>query len=91
MPQPIDVVQGGQFAAARRPELIAVEVASQGLFLKGLDQFSELSPRFQPFCDAQGVKVGHSGEVKTSQLHGAEQACNKVLNQFSFDFPVIQL
>ena len=64
MPQPIDVVQGGQFAAARRPELIAVEVGSQGLFLKGLDQFSELSPRFQPFCDAQGVKVEWGIRVK---------------------------
>ena len=64
MPQPIDVVQGRQFAAARRPELIAVEVASQGLFLKGFDQFSELSPRFQPFCDAQGVKVEWGIRVK---------------------------
>ena len=58
MSQRIDAIHGRQLASARRPELIAIEDGGQSLFLHGLDQFSELSPRFQPFCDAQGVKAG---------------------------------
>ena len=57
MSQCIDPVHGCELTAAGGPELIAVEVGSQGLFLHGFNQFSELSPRFQPFGDAQGVEA----------------------------------
>ena len=56
MPQCINAIHGRQLAAAGRPELIAIEVGGQSLFLHGFDQFSELGTCLQPFGDAQDVE-----------------------------------
>ena len=56
MPQCINAIHGRQLAAAGGPELIAIEVGGQSLFLHGFDQFSELGTRLQPFGDAQDVE-----------------------------------
>lgn len=53
MSQCINAIHGRQFAAARGPELITIEIGGQSLFLHGFDQFSELGTRLQPFGDAQ--------------------------------------
>ena len=56
MSQCINAIHGRQLAAAGGPELIAVEVGGQSLFLHGFDQFSELGTCLQPFGDAQDVE-----------------------------------
>ena len=56
MSQCTDAIHGRQLAAARWPELIAIEVGGQSLFLHGLDQFSELGTCLQPFGDTQDVE-----------------------------------
>mgnify|MGYP004217103043 CR=1 FL=1 len=53
MSQCLNAIQGRHFAAAGGPELIAIEVGGQSLFLHGLDQFSELGAGLQPFGDTQ--------------------------------------
>ena len=56
MSQCINAIHGRQLAAAGRPELIAIEVGGQSLFLHGLYQFSELGTCLQPFGNAQDVE-----------------------------------
>ena len=50
----LDAIHRRQRAAARWPELIAVEVLGQGLFLHGFNQGGKLGTSLQPFRDAQG-------------------------------------
>ena len=75
----IDAVHGCQFAASRRPELIAVEVMGQRLLLHRLDQSCQLVASLQPFRDTQSLwGQRRSTGLKGSHALLASCDCNKV-------------